>query len=151
MLQMSVLSKRLPLRNGFLTIALFAGCGESPQDEASPGVPVNDVEQHIDADVDRSRDAISPARAEFLSRLKTRLKSIDERIELLAKKEQDLSEEARIEWNRKVHQLEIRGDAARRRLKTLSEASESGWSDLRDGAEAAWQDLDKAVDDAMAK
>ena len=96
-------------------------------------------------------DAIGPARAAFLKKLKTRLQSIDQKIEQLANKERDLTEEARVEWSKKVGQLEIRRDAAKKRLKTLSAASELGWSDLRDGAEAAWQDLEKAVDAAMAE
>lgn len=151
MLHMAVSSHCFFLRTGILVVAAFAGCGEPPQDDTSLKSTVNEVREHIDDAVDGSVDAIGPARAAFLAKLKTRLESIDRKIEQLANKERDLTEEARVEWNKKVDQLKIRREAAKKRLKTLSEASELGWSDLRDGAEAAWQDLDKAVDAAAAE
>jgi hypothetical protein len=151
MLHMPVFFHCFPLRIGLLAIAAFAGCSESPQDDTSLKSTVKEVRQHVDDAVDGSMDAIGPARAAFLKKLKTRLQSIDQKIEQLANKERDLTVVARVEWSKKVGQLEIRRDAAKKRLKTLSAASELGWSDLRDGAEAAWQDLDKAVDAALAE
>jgi hypothetical protein len=50
-----------------------------------------------------------------------------------------------------VEELMIRRDAARRTLKTLNQASELGWRELRDEAEAVWQDLEKAVDAAIVE
>ena len=151
MLQMPVFSQCVPLLPGFLIIAGLAGCGETPQDDTSLKSTVDEVSQHIDDAVEESVDAIGPARAAFLAKLKTQLQSIDQKMEQLANKERDLTEEASVEWNKKVDQLKIRRDAARRRLKALSKGSEVGWSDLRDGAEAAWQDLEKAVDAAAAE
>ena len=151
MLHRPVFSHCFPLRIGILATAAFTGCSESPQDDTSLKSTVKEVRQHVDDAVDGSLDAIGPARTAFLTKLKARLRSIDQKIEQLEDKERDLTEEARVEWKRKVAQLKIRRDAARKRLKTLSAASELGWSDLRDGAEAALQDLDKAVDAAMAE
>lgn len=151
MLHMPVFSHCPLLLPGLLIIAAFAGCSDTPPDETSLKSTVNKVSQHIDDAVEESVDAIGPARAAFLAKLKTQLQSIDQKMEQLATRERSLTEESRVAWNKKVDQLKIRRDAARRRLKALSKASELGWSDLRDGAEAAWQDLEKAVDAAAAE
>lgn len=134
-----------------LSLFGLTGCGDRPPDEASLKSPLVRSRETVDIAVDGRTDAIGPAREALLKNLRTRLKLIDEKITLLANKESDLSEEARIERNRKVEEFRIRRDAARRRLKALNEASELGWSDFRDGVEAAWLDLEKAVDAAMAE
>jgi predicted small lipoprotein YifL len=151
MLRTSVFSGFTSLRTVFLVLFSLAGCGDTPPDEVSPKSALTGNREAIDIAVDGSTDAIGPARAAFLKQLKTRLKSIDEKITLIGNKESDLTEEARLERNKKVEEFRIRRDAAQRRLKSLNEASELGWSDFRDGAEAAWLDLEKDVDAAIAR
>jgi hypothetical protein len=151
MLRTSVFSGCNSLRTGFLVMVSLTGCSDTPPDEVSPKSALTENREAVDIAVDGSTDAIGPAREALLKNLRTRLKSIDEKITLLANKESDLTEEARLERNKKVEEFRIRRDAARRRLKALNEASELGWSDIRDGAEAAWLDFEKAVDAAMAE
>jgi predicted small lipoprotein YifL len=151
MLRTSVFSGCIPLHMVFLVLFSLAGCGDTPPDEVSPKSALTANRKAVDIAVDGSTDAIGPAREALLKNLKTRLNSIDEKITLLANKKSDLTEEARLERNKKVEEFRIRRDAARRRLKALNEASELGWSDVRDGAEAAWLDLEKDVDAAMAE
>ena len=134
-----------------LILASFSGCSESPQEEIPLKSAADDITRTVDESVEEIVDSVGPAREAFLTKLKTRLRSIDAKIEELANREQNLTEDARAEWNDKVEQLIVRRDAARRRLKSLSEASEVGWSDMRDGAVTAWDDLAKAVDDAGTK
>lgn len=110
-----------------------------------------EIKQHVEATADEVVDSIGPARQAFLTKLKTQLKSIELKLAALSNKEKKLTEQAQVEWNNRVLQLEVRQAAARKRLKVLSEASEVGWSDLRDGAVAAWADLAKAVDAAAAE
>lgn len=135
MLQMPVFSHYLPLLPGLLIIAGLASCGETPPDDTSLKSTVDTVRQHIDDAVEEGVGAISPARAEVLAKLKIQLQSIDQKLEQLATRDRDLTEEARVEWNKKVDQLGVRRDAARRRLMDLSKAGEAGWSDLRESAD----------------
>lgn len=135
----------------FLPLFGLTGCGDRPPDEASLKSPLVRNRATVDIAVDGSTDAIGPAREAFLKKLKMRLKSIDEKIAVLADQESDQTEEAGPKRNMEVEELMIRRDAARRTLKTLNQASELGWRELRDEAEAVWQDLEKAVDAAIVE
>jgi TolA-binding protein len=134
-----------------LIVIGVSGCGESPQAEFPLNSAADDIPRTADGSAAEIVNSIGPAREAFLTKMKAQLRTIDAKIEELAKREQNISEAARTEWNTRVDQLMVQRDAARRRLKSLSEASELGWNDMRDRAVTLLDDLAKAVDDAASQ
>jgi hypothetical protein len=77
-----------------------------------------------------------------------RFTKLNAEITKLREKGRELKDQARVNWDRKLADLETKRDAARAKLAEVSTASAEAWKDVQKEAQSAWDELDKAVDDA---
>ena len=88
------------------------------------------------------------AKEEFQRKLDARLKDMDAEIAKLREKGRDLKDEAKVKWDQKLADLEIKRDAARSKLAEVGKSSAEAWKDVEKGAQSAWDEMDKAFHDA---
>lgn len=75
------------------------------------------------------------ARKDFISNMKEQLDELDARMDDLDKKREELSGDARKEYDKRLHELaELRRDAEKR-LKDVQTAGEEKWQQVKDEAE----------------
>jgi len=67
--------------------------------------------------------------------------------QLKAKKDQ-LDAEAKLEAERRIHELETKQESARQKLDELKLAGTDAWADLRTGVENAWSEISSAFESA---
>ena len=80
-----------------------------------------------------------------------KLKEWNARMDLLKAKAEQADAEARIEYSRRIQELEIKGSEVRDMLDRMKTASGNAWRDLKSGVEEAIVDLKSAVDRAYAQ
>jgi len=131
-------------------VGLFAasGCDGEPADRTPGRVTSDDVRRDAGKAVDTAAEYSQQAKDEFQKKLAVRLEELDGEIAQLREKGRDLQDEARITWDRKIAELEVKRDAARVKLTEVGQSGEEAWKDLRKGAQSAWDELDKAIQEA---
>ena len=80
-----------------------------------------------------------------------KLKEWNARMDLLKAKAEQADAEARIEYSRRIQELEIKGSEVRDMLDRMKTGSGNAWRDLKSGVEEAIVDLKSAVDRAYAQ
>lgn len=85
---------------------------------------------------------------EFQKSLDARLKVLDVEISKLREKGRDLKDHAKLNWDEKMTELEVKRDIALAKLGEAGRASAEAWKDAREGAQSAWNELDKALHEA---
>ena len=80
-----------------------------------------------------------------------KLKEWNARMDLLKAKAEQADAEARIEYSRRIQELEIKGSEVRDMLDRMKTGSGNAWRDLKSGVEEAIVDLKRAVDRAYAQ
>jgi gas vesicle protein len=91
------------------------------------------------------------SREEVLDRLEAQLEHWSARIDSLATRAQDLTAEARTEFDRQLADLKTRREQAQRTLNDLRVTGEDAWRELAAAAERAWQELRRGVDSASTR
>ena len=83
-------------------------------------------------------------REAYLKKLEAQLDEWSAELEKLKAKGKEASADLSIKYNRQVEEFGQKMDAARSHAKTLKEASDDAWEDMKGGAEAAWSELKDA-------
>ena len=120
----------------------------SPKAGTEKPVTSEDVRRDAGKTADSAAKLTQQSKEEFQEKLEARLKTLDGEIEKLREKGSDLKDEAKVDWERKMADLETKRETARTKLAEVRESSGEAWKDVQKGAEAAWDDLDKAFQDA---
>jgi predicted nucleic acid-binding Zn-ribbon protein len=84
----------------------------------------------------------------FVADLKTKLDQANEKIDKLETRLQDVSANARQQYEQELDTLKARRDAYQQRALELQAASADAWSDLRSGLDEAWRNLADALEKA---
>jgi DNA anti-recombination protein RmuC len=130
---------------GLLTAS---GCERKPADRTPGKVTSEDVRRDAGQAVNTAAEYSQQTKEEFQKSLDARLKELDAEIVKLREKGRDLKDEAKVNWDRKMADLETKRDAARAKLAEVGRSSADAWKDVQKGAQSAWDELDKAFHDA---
>ena len=134
----------------FMLAGLIAvtGCEQPSSVPTSGKVTSEDVRHDAGKAVDTTAEFSQQAKDEFQQKLAARLKDLDAEIVTLREKGSVLKDEAKVKWDEKLAELEVKRDTARAKLAEVGESSAEAWKDLQKGAQAAWDDMDKAFSEA---
>lgn len=84
----------------------------------------------------------------FVATLKNKLDQANEKIGKLEAHLQDVSADARQQYQQEIDALKARRDAYEQRALELESASLDAWEDMRSGLDKAWQSLSDALEKA---
>ncbi len=124
------------------------GCERKPADRMPGTVTSEDVRRDAGQAVDTAAEFSQQAKEEFQKNLDARLQEMDAQIAELREKGRDLKDQAKVNWDRKMADLETKRDAARAKLAEVGKSSAGAWKDVQKGAQSAWDDLEKSFQDA---
>jgi TolA-binding protein len=124
------------------------GCEQKPSDRTPGKVTSEDVRRDVGQAVDTAAEFSQQTKEEFQKHLDARLKEMDAQIAELHEKGRDLKDQAKVNWDRKMADMETKRDAARAKLAAVGQSSAEAWIDVQQGAQSAWDELEKAVQDA---
>lgn len=125
-----------------------SGCEQQSADRTPGKVTSDDVHRDASRAVDTAVEYSQQTKEEFQRNLDARLKKLDTEIADLREKGRDLKDEAKVNWDQKMAELETKRDAARVKLDEVAHSSVEAWKDVQKGAQSAWDELDKAFHDA---
>jgi TolA-binding protein len=138
-----------------LTLAgllVASGCGQKPAEQQTTGeVTSEDVRRDTGQAVDTAVEYSQQAKEEFQQRLDARLKELETEIAKLREKGRDLKDQAKVDWERKLAELETKRETTRAKLAELGQSSGEAWKDVQKGAQSAWDELEKAFHDAAGE
>ncbi len=129
-------------------LAVILGCEQKPSDKTPSTVTSEDVRRDAGQAVDTAVEFSQQAKEAFQKRLESRLDEMDGKIAGLREKGSDLKDQAKIDWDRKLADLETKRDVARAKLAEVGQSSAEAWKDVQQGAQSAWEDLDQAFQGA---
>ena len=124
-----------------------SGCDQKPTDQPPGKVTSEDVRRDASQAAETAAEYSRQTKDEFQKRLETRLKELDAEIATLREKGRELKDQAKVDWDRKMADLETKRDAARAKLAEVRDASAEAWKDVQKGAQSAWDELHKAFRD----
>ena len=125
------------------------GCEQQSAVQTAPGkVTSEDVRRDAGQAVNTTVEYSQQAKEDFQKKLEAQLNELDAKIAKLREKGGDLKDEAKVNWDRRMAELETKREAARAKLAEVGRSSAEAWKDVQKGAQSAWDDLDKAFRDA---
>jgi len=131
-------------------VGLFtaSGCERKAADPTSGKVTSEDVRRDASQAAETAAEYSRQTKDEFQEKIESRFKELDAKIAKLREKGRDLTDQAKIDWDQKMADLETKRDAARAKLAQVRDSSAEAWKDVQKGAQSAWDDLDKAFHEA---
>ena len=124
------------------------GCERKPADQPPEKITSEDVRRDAGQAVNTAIDFSKQSKDEFQKKLEARLTDLDAEIAKLREKGRDLKDQAKVDWDQKLADLETKREAARVKLAEVGDSSAEAWKDVKQGAQSAWDDLEKAFQDA---
>jgi TolA-binding protein len=129
-------------------LATASAC-ERKTTEQTPGrVTSEDVRRDAGQAVNTVVEFSQQSKDEFQQKLEARLAELDAEIAVLREKGRELKDQAKVDWDRKLAELETKREAARAKLNEVGQSSAEAWKDVKKGAQSAWDELEKAFQDA---
>lgn len=129
-------------------LLITSGCDQNARDTTHDKVTSEDVRREAGQASDTVVDFSRQTKDEFQKSLDERLKVLDVEISKLREKGSDFKDHAKLNWEEKMAELEVKRDAALANLAEVSHSSAEAWKDVREGAQSAWNELDKALHEA---
>jgi hypothetical protein len=133
------------------TLLATSACEQKPSENV-PVVPDNVVRDETRGDaakaVDAAADFSQQTKEVLQSKLDEGLKKLDTEIAKLREKGSELTDQAKVDWDKKMADLETKRAAFVAKLADVGQASQGAWSEVVKGARAAWDDLEKAYREA---
>ena len=132
---------------------LFAtlGCERNPAERTHGKVTPEDVRRDAGQAVKTAGEYSQQTKEEFQKKLEVQLNDLDAKIAKLREKGRDLKDEAKVKWDGKMTELEMKREAARTKLDEVGRSSAEAWKDVQKGAQSAWDELDKAFREASGE
>ncbi len=87
----------------------------------------------------------------YLKKVEERLSRLDEEIDVLRKRAESTSAEARAMFVRQVASLQSQAESARERIRSVREAGAASWGVLKKGVDESIRDLRKGIDEAVQR
>ena len=130
---------------------MVCGCDQKAADPTSAKTSSEDVRRDVGKAADTVAEFSQQTKEEFQKSLDTRLKEMDAEIAKLRLKGHDLKDQAKISWDQKIAELEVKRNAAFAKLAEVGRSSAEAWKDIQKGAQSAWAELDKALHEASSE
>jgi len=130
------------------SLLVVLGCEQTPVDRTPAKVTSEDVRRDADQAAVTAGEFSQQTKADFQQKLDAQLKQSDAEIARLREQGSELKDEAKVNWERKMANLETKRDAARAKLAEIGASSAEAWKDVQKGAQSAWDELDQAFRDA---
>ena len=129
---------------------LFAtlGCERNPTNRTPAKVTSEDVRRDAGQALNTAVEYSQQTREEFQKKLEAQLNELDAKTAKLRENGRELKGEAKVKWDGKMAELEMKREVARAKLAEIGQSSAEAWKDVQKGAQSAWDELDKAVRDA---
>lgn len=127
---------------------LAIGCERTPTDPTPGKVTSEDVRRDAGKALETAAKYSQQTKEEFQAKLEARLKELDGEIAKLREKGRELKDEEKLNWDRRMADLETKRETARAKLVEVRHSSEEAWKDVQKGAQSAWDELDKAFQEA---
>ena len=124
------------------------GCEQQSADRTPGKLTSEDVRRDAGQAAETAAEYSQQTKEEFQEKLDTRLKELDAEIATLREKGRNLKDEAKVKWDQKMADLEVKRDAARAKLVEVGQSSAEAWKEVPKGAQSAWDELDQALRDA---
>ena len=124
------------------------GCEHKSADRTPGKVTSEDVRRDAGQAVKTAAEFSQQTKEEFQKSLDARLKDLDAEIAKLRERGRELKDEAKVNWDQRMADLETKRNAARAKLAEVGSASAEAWKDVQKGAQSAWDELDQAFRDA---
>ena len=118
--------------------AAIAGCAQKSPDPTPNKVTSEDVHRDFGRAVQTAAEVSQQTQVEYQQSLDARLAKLDTEIAKFREKGRDLKDQARVNWDRKLADLETKRGAARAKLAEVSTTSAAAWKDVQKGAQSAW-------------
>lgn len=90
-------------------------------------------------------------RDEYLRKMHSRLDQMNNEIDKLVARKEQIEETGRGEFVKQMDDLRRRRDEAMEKLKQLQGASEGAWEDIKAGMEMAWESIAQAIESARTR
>jgi len=87
----------------------------------------------------------------YIEKLQAQLNEWSAKTEVLKARAKGAAADVKIEYNKKIEELESKKEEADEKLEELKDAGEDAWESLKGGAQSAWDSLGDAVDSAISK
>ena len=129
---------------------LFAaiGCEQKPADRTPGKVTSEDVRRDTGQAVKTAAEYSRQTKEDFQKKLEAQLNELDAKIAKLREKGRDLKDDAKVQWDQKMSDLEKKREAARAKLTEVGQSSADAWEDVQKGAQSAWDEVEKAFHEA---
>lgn len=124
-----------------------ASMNESPKQPTTFDDVVREADQAIDAAGEYSKQKA----AELREDMRMKMEMLDAKIADLKREGKELSEDARVEWQQKLDQLQQKREALSNELSRLQNAAADSWDAMRGGLKDAWKEIGEAYDEAAAR
>lgn len=98
-----------------------------------------------------NKEIVMSKRDEYVARLHARLDQWNAEIDEWVARAETAKEDAKADYQEKIDELRGKREAAGRQLKSLQDAGEDAWEDLKSGVEMAWEAMGEAVESARAR
>jgi hypothetical protein len=132
-------------------LAAAIGCDRKPADLTSEKVTSEDVRRDAGRAAETAAEFSQQTKEEFQAKQEARLKDLEAEMAKLREKGRDLKDDAKVQWDKTMADLETKRESARTKLVEVGQSSGEAWKDVRLGAQAAWDELEKAFRDASSK
>lgn len=129
-------------------LATVFGCDRQPAGGPPGKVTSEDVRRDAGQALDTAAQYSEQAKVEFQKKLEVRLQEMDVEIAKLREQGRDLTDDAKVRWDRKLAELETKREAASVKLAEVTDSTAMAWKDVQKGAQSAWDDLEAAFREA---
>ena len=127
-----------------MVVVVVAGCEPGSTNPTPKKVTSEDVRRDAGKAAETATEYSREAMEEFQKNLEGKLKNLDAEIARLREKGHGLKDQAKVNWDAKMADLETKRDAVRIKLAEIGRSSAGAWKDVKQGAQSAWDDLNTA-------
>ncbi len=125
-------------------VVVVAGCEPGGTNPTPKKVTSEDVRRDAGKAAETATEYSREAMEEFRKNLEGKLRDLDAEIAKLREKGHGLKDQAKVNWDAKMADLETKRDALRVKLAELGRSSARAWKDVKQGAQSAWDELNRA-------
>ncbi len=136
-------------------LIIVVGCNNKPSTSSSEVKnPATATLDDVNREAAQARDAAATLaqqeKEKVMKDLKEQLAAMDAKIEELRKKGSSAASDARVKWDVKMAELDVKRKAAHAKLDELENSTSQAWKDIESGVKSAWDDLKVAFQNASS-
>jgi hypothetical protein len=131
----------------------FLGCNSQPDaatsDSEKPAtVTMEDVKRDAATSMETTATYSRQNKDKLMKELKEQMTEMDAKIEDLRVRGVNLASDAKVSWELKMTELDIKRKAANAKLVEIENSTAQAWVDVEKGARSAWEDLKRSFQNA---